>query len=67
MRRKIKGRRTIIQSHMTLAMRIRAMLSRLWHDKMSDEEKRRYYDLEEQAMAHERKAALFGDAFTMIL
>lgn len=65
--RRIKGRKTIIQSHSQIAMRIRAILSKLWHDKMSDDEKRRYYDLEEQAMAHERKAFLFGDAFTMIV
>lgn len=64
---KIRGRKTIIQSHSLIARRLRGMLSRMWHDGMSDDEKRRYYDLEEQAMAHERKAFLFGDAFVMII
>lgn len=64
---KIRGRKTIIQSHSLIARRIRGMLDSLWHTKMSDDEKRRYHDLEEQAIAHERKASLFGDAFTMIV
>lgn len=67
--RKIKGRKTIIQDHAQLAHRLNRMAwaIRRKGKEMTDDEKRQASDLEEQAMAHSRKAKLFGSAFTMIL
>jgi hypothetical protein len=70
--RKINGHKVIIQDHAKLANRYYAMAQAVYikgvvNGGMSDEERIKKRDLEEQARNHSIKASLSGDSFIMIL